>query len=32
MLAIFFSLVRLQDRFGFAPRIEWNALPGAAGM
>ena len=32
MLAIFFSLVRLQDRFGFAPRIEWSALPGAAGM
>jgi flavin-dependent dehydrogenase len=30
MLAIFFSLVRLQDRFGFAPRIEWSALPGAA--
>ena len=32
MLAIFFALVRLQNRFGFAPRIEWNALPGAAGM
>jgi FADH2-dependent halogenase len=32
MLAIFFSLVRLQDRFGFAPRIEWSALPGAASM
>jgi flavin-dependent dehydrogenase len=30
MLSIFFTLVRLQNRFGFAPRIEWNALPGAA--
>lgn len=27
MLTIFYSLVRLQDRFGFAPRIEWSALP-----
>jgi 2-polyprenyl-6-methoxyphenol hydroxylase-like FAD-dependent oxidoreductase len=30
MLSIFFTLVRMQNRFGFAPRIEWNALPGAA--
>jgi flavin-dependent dehydrogenase len=30
MLGIFFTMVRLQNRFGFAPRIAWSALPSAA--
>jgi len=30
MLGIFFTMVRLQNRFGFAPRIKWSALPSAA--
>jgi hypothetical protein len=31
-LALFFTLVKLQKRWAFAPRIEWDALPAPASM